>query len=136
MDNMTKTVNAKLIAPCGMNCGICIAFFGYTMKGEKRKHVCDTCRSRKSKCAFLKQKCDKLATQQIEYCFECTGFPCEDLRKLDKRDSKHGISIIENLKYIQTNDIRQFLRNEQKRWKCPTCGGLICVHNKTCYTCN
>jgi hypothetical protein len=127
----------ELIAPCGMNCGICVAFFGFTLKGEQRKHACNTCRLRKSKCAFLKQQCDKLATNQIEYCFECTGFPCEHLKTLDTRyRDKYGMSMIENLRYIQTHGIEQFLRNEQERWKCATCGGIICVHNKTCYTCN
>ncbi len=127
----------ELIAPCGMNCGICVAFFGYTMKGKKRKHRCNTCRSRKNQCAFIKEKCDKLATKQIEYCFECTDFPCENLRTLDKRyRNKYGMSMIENLNYIQTNGIEQFLKNEQERWKCPNCGGTICVHNKICYTCS
>lgn len=127
----------ELIAPCGMNCGICISFFGYTMNGKKRKHPCSNCRSRDSQCAFIKKKCDTLATKQIEYCFECTDFPCENLTKLDTRTrAKYGMSMIENLRNIQTHGIEQFLKNEQERWKCSTCGGIIWVHNKTCYTCN
>jgi hypothetical protein len=119
-----------------MNCGICVAFFGYTMEGNKRKHTCSTCRLRVSRCAFIKQQCDKLATKQIEYCFECAGFPCESLKRLDKLyRNKYGMSMIENLVYIKVNGIKQFLKNEQERWKCPNCGGIICVHNKTCYTC-
>jgi hypothetical protein len=125
----------ELIAPCGMNCGICISFFGYTMKGKKRKHPCSNCRSRDSQCAFIKKQCDTLATKQIEYCFECTDFPCENLTTLDTRTrAKYGMSMIENLRNIQTQGIEQFLKNEQERWKCSTCGGIICVHNKTCYT--
>ena len=127
----------ELIASCGMNCGICVAFFGYTMEGNKRKHSCSTCRLRDSRCAFLKQQCDKLATKQVEYCFECTVFPCESLKALDKRYRNiYGMSMIENLIYIKVNGIEQFLKNEQERWKCPNCGGIICVHNKTCYTCS
>ena len=126
----------EFIAPCGMNCGICVAFFGYTMRGEKRKHSCDTCRSRKSQCAFIKKECDKLATNQIEYCFECTDFPCKNLRTLDRRyKNNYGMSMIENLKYVQANGIEKFLKNEERRWKCLNCGGTICVHNRTCYDC-
>ena len=100
----------ELIAPCGMNCGICVAFFGYTMKGEKRKHQCCNCRSRDRPCAFIKKECDKLATKQIEYCFECIDFPCANLKTLDNRyREKYGMSMIENLKYIQTKGIDQFL---------------------------
>ena len=140
----------ELIAPCGMNCRICVAFFGYTMNGKKRKHQCSGCRPRgwvrhingpktlnRTKCAFIKKHCEKLATKQIEYCFECIDFPCENLKNLDKRyRDKYGMSAIENLKYIQKKGINQFLKNEQERWKCPTCSGVICVHNKKCYTCN
>jgi hypothetical protein len=135
---------SELIAPCGMNCGICIVFFGYTLNGEKRKHPCNGCRARdrinrsldRSKCAFIKKHCDKIATKQIEYCFECTDFPCEQLETLDKRyRTKYGMSVIENLKYIQTKGITQFLKNEQEKWKCPTCDEIICVHNKKCYAC-
>ena len=80
---------------------------------------------------------DKLATKQIENCFECIVFPCGKLETLDKRyRDKYGMSMIENLKYIQTNGVKQFLKNEQERWKCPTCGGVICVHDEKCYTCN
>jgi hypothetical protein len=126
----------EFIAPCGMNCGICVAFFGYTMKGDRRKHPCNTCRSRKNQCAFIKKECDKLATKQIEYCFECRDFPCVNLRTLDERyKNKYGMSMIENLSYIQANGIEQFLKNEEERWKCPNCGGTICIHNRTCYDC-
>ena len=130
-----RKFTSELIAPCGMNCGICVAYFGYTGEGKKRKHICPGCRSRASLCTFTKKQCRKLATNQIEYCFECTSFPCENLRTLDKRDSKFGMSMIENLNYIRENGIEQFLKHEQERWKCPNCGSVICAHNKICYTC-
>jgi len=127
----------ELIAPCGMNCGICVAYFGYTMTGKKRKHACNGCRTRKSRCAFIKQQCGKLATNKIEYCFECEIFPCDFLKVLNSRyRAKYGMSMIENLRQIQAEGIHQFLKNEQERWKCPTCRGVICVHDKKCYACN
>jgi hypothetical protein len=45
------------------------------------------------------------------------------------------MSMIKNLRYVQTNGIKKFLKNEQEKWKCPACGVIICVHNKTCYDC-
>jgi len=127
----------ELIAPCGMNCAICVAYFGYTMKGERRKRACGGCRARKRPCAFIKRGCEKLANKQIEYCFECAGFPCENLKTLDRRyRDSYGMSLIENLRYIQDHGTHRFLKNEQERWKCLTCGGTICVHNKKCYACD
>ncbi len=134
---MSVNLDAKLIAPCGINCGTCIAFFGYTMSGKKRKHQCNGCWSRERQCAFIKKKCKKLASKQIQYCFECNDFPCKTLITLDKTyTEKYGFSLVRNLKYIQKNGLDEFLKYDQERWKCPICGGVICVHDKKCYTCN
>jgi len=134
---MNENSRTQLIAPCGMNCGTCIAFFGFTMSGKKRKHPCTGCWSRERPCAFIKKKCNKLRNNKLQYCFECTDFPCVTLKTLDKRyTEKYGLSVVENLEYIQKNGIKEFLKYEQERWQCPICGGLICVHNKKCYTCN
>ena len=133
---MNKNLEVKLIAPCGINCGACVAFFGYTMNGKKRKHRCEGCWSRKRPCAFIKQKCKKLANKQLDYCFKCTEFPCEVLSMLDQRyTEKYGFSLIENLKIIQKNGADKFLKYEQEKWKCPNCSGIVCVHDKQCYTC-
>ena len=43
MKNITQNpglIKPELIAPCGMNCSICVAYFGYTMSGKKRKMDC------------------------------------------------------------------------------------------------
>jgi len=133
----SKNFDAKLVACCGNNCGICVAFFGYAMDGKKRKHACYGCWSRDGLCAFIKKKCSKLANNQIQYCFECSDFPCDALKTLDKRyREKYGLGVVENLKYIQRNGMDEFLKSEQQKWTCPTCGGVICVHTKRCYTCN
>ena len=128
--------DAKMIAPCGINCGTCIAFFGYTMSGKRRKHSCSGCCSRKNLCAFVKKKCAKLANKQFDYCFECDVFPCEVLKRLDSRYmEKYGMSLVENLKDIQRMGIDEYLVCEEERWRCHSCGEVICVHDKKCYNC-
>jgi len=76
-------LNKELIAPCGMNCGICSAYLAYK-NNISRKVVsnCMGCRARNKQCAFLKKKCRddlKLLKGEIEFCFECGYFPCENL---------------------------------------------------------
>jgi len=133
---MSKLFRPNLIAPCGMNCGICLSFFGYAVNGRKRKNPCIGCRLKDKQCAFIKKQCDKLLNKKIEYCFECENFPCDHLKKLDKRyRTKYEMSMIENLEYIQKNGIDNFLKKERERRKCLKCGGIICVHDKKCYTC-
>lgn len=133
---MSKPFKQEFVAPCGMNCRVCIGYFGYTMGGKKRKNRCIGCRIGDKQCAFIKEDCKVLSNEEIEYCFECEDFPCENLKKLDKRYiTKYEMSMIENLKYIEKNGISKFIENEVERWKCPKCGGIICVHNRKCYNC-
>ena len=134
---MSEPFDETLIAPCGMNCGICISYFGYAVNGRKRKHPCSGCRVRDKQCAFLKKQCRMLSDKAVGFCFECVDFPCENLDKLDKRyREKYNMSMIENLEYINKNGIGKFLENEKIRWRCPKCGGVVCVHNKRCYSCD
>ena len=127
----------ELIAPCGMNCEICLAFFGYSFNDKKRKTRCIGCRPRNKNCAFIIKRCEKLRKKTIDFCYECKGFPCINLEKLDKRyRERFDMSMIENLKFIEANGIQKFLRQQEEKYKCPNCGGIICVHTKKCYTCN
>ncbi|MCK4996622.1 MAG: DUF3795 domain-containing protein, partial [Thermoplasmatales archaeon] len=67
---MSEKFEKELIAPCGMNCGICIGFFGYVVNGRKRKMACIGCREKDKACVFVKKNCKKLLNKEIEYCFE------------------------------------------------------------------
>jgi rubrerythrin len=45
------------------------------------------------------------------------------------------MSMIDNLENIQKSGIRQFVRNEKERWKCPVCGEILSVHKPQCLYC-
>jgi catechol 2,3-dioxygenase-like lactoylglutathione lyase family enzyme len=125
-----------LIAPCGMNCRICIGYFGYTMSGKKRKMKCIGCKSREKSCAFLKKYCKKLTKKELEYCYECYDFPCSHLEKIDKGyRERYNMSMIENLEYIRDNGMDKFLKKQEGKYQCLECGGVLCVHNRKCYSC-
>jgi len=130
----------ELIAPCGMNCVICASYQAYQHnvknKGVKMPYCCG-CRPRDKKCAFLKKRCDLLMNKKVEYCYECKEFPCDRLKKIDKRYRKlYRMSMIENLIYIKSNCMKKFLSQEGKKWRCPKCGGVISCHNGICFSCN
>ncbi len=101
-------MKTQLIAPCGMNCGICVAYL-------REKNECAGCRgSDKNKpvtrTACKIKNCNK---RNSEFCYDCEVFPCDRLNHLDKRyRTKYGMSMIENLKLIQTNGIEQFLKGK------------------------
>ena len=122
----------ELIAPCGMNCGICWAYL-------REKNKCPGCRFSDKDKPITRLKCKIKICSKLnsKFCYDCKDFPCDRLNHLDKRyRTKYDMSMIENLEFIQKNGITQFLKHEEERWKCPRCGGTICVHNKKCYNCN
>lgn len=133
------TMNEELIAPCGMNCAICSGYlaFKHDLKSKGiRMPYCAGCRPRDKKCAFLKKRCSLLLNGKLDYCYKCSDFPCKRLEHLDKRYKNFfRMSMIENLQSIKTDGITKLLEEQEKKWKCPECGGVICCHNGICFDC-
>jgi hypothetical protein len=140
MRKMGKAFTQELVAPCGMNCGVCSGYLAlkHDVKSKGiRMPYCTGCRSRDKKCAFLKKKCDLLLKHKVHFCYECQQFPCENLKQLDKRYQTFFLtSFIDNLETIKKDGMEKFLKSQQKKWQCPTCGEIICCHNGLCFNCN
>ena len=124
----------ELIAPCGMNCGICKYYY-------REKMTCPGCRGpdeNKSKYCIecIIKNCDVLKKNNSEFCFDCSNIPCKRLKNLDKRyRTKYHMSMLENLDYIKENGIELFLDKEKQKWECPKCKGIVTCHGGTCLTC-
>jgi len=127
-----NTITSNLIAPCGMNCGICMAYL-------REKNHCPGCNESDENKAVscvrcIIKNCDNI--KKTKFCFRCEKYPCKRLKNLDKRyRTKYDMSMIENLENIRELGIRQFVKNERVRWACPKCGGTINVHRKYCSEC-
>ena len=72
----------SLIAPCGMNCGICMAYL-------REKNKCPGCRefNKNEPVSIAKCKiknCASFKSSKSKFCFECAEFPCKNLKHLDK----------------------------------------------------
>lgn len=124
----------SLIAPCGMNCGICMAYV-------RARNKCPGCREADTKKPITRirckiKNCGIFQKDGVKFCFECRNYPCNNLKHLDNRyRTKYDMSMIDNLEYIKDHGMRKFLKNEDVRWTCPHCGGKICVHRGTCVEC-
>ena len=131
---MDIRINKTLIAPCGMNCGICLAFL-------RDKNKCPGCRNMgKNKPGYCRKciikNCELLAKTDSNFCYDCEKYPCTRLKQLDKRyRTNYNMSMLENLNNIQKLGLIEFLTLEQKRWVCSKCGGTICVHRRYCLKC-
>lgn len=132
-------MNNLLIAPCGMNCGLCSGYLAYKNNLPKVRGKishCPGCRPRNKQCAYLKGQCDKIRNNKIEFCFDCDTFPCERLKKINHRyETTYSYSFIDNLNNIKEKGIEKFLAQQNKKHKCQNCDGMISVHNKKCFHC-
>jgi hypothetical protein len=130
----------RLIAPCGMDCGLCARYLAgrHAVREQGIKAlVCGGCRPDHRKCAMIIQRCPPLLHGWYRYCHECRMFPCVHLHTLDERyRRRYRMSMVENLTIIRDQGIAAFLVEEQRRWACPQCGGAICCHNGLCFRCD
>jgi hypothetical protein len=129
-----NSTNPTLIAPCGINCRLCRAY-------TRDRKSCPGCReediNKSNACVTCQIKnCEKMVEGKIEYCFDCGDFPCARMTHLDKRyRTKYGTSMIDNLMSIKKIGIINFGENENKKWTCPECGAMICMHKPQCLSC-
>ena len=129
------TFEKHLIAPCGMNCGTCIAYL-------RDKNKCPGCRIVTSDKSISVKKCTVteciyLQKTSSKFCFDCEKYPCKRIKNLDKRyREKYRTSFIENLTIIKEHGLDSFLIFESKRRTCNNCGSVISVHRDHCIKCN
>jgi hypothetical protein len=134
MIHLPESIRPIHIAPCGMDCALCMAFL-------REKNTCPGCNGpdegKSFSCVACRIKtCKEPKSRSVRFCFTCTQFPCARLKHLDKRyRTKYGMSMIENLENIRENGIRKFVAGERIRWKCPACNAALCVHRKNCIYC-
>lgn len=126
--------DVSLIAPCGLNCGLCLAYL-------RTKNHCHGCRGEDHgipaycrKCII--RNCELLSQTKSKFCYECEKYPCKRLKQLDKRyRTRYHVSLLENLEFIKNKGADKFLTVEKERWTCPECGATLCVHRGFCLNC-
>jgi len=132
--SVTTLDESLSIAPCGMNCCICMAYL-------RNKNKCPGCREPDNNKPITRvickiKTCETFTRNKLIFCFECSSFPCKNLKNLDKRyRTKYNMSMIENLENIKEHGIEEFLVSEKTRWTCTVCGSIICVHKGSCSNC-
>ncbi len=119
--------DGKVIAPCGMNCGICRVYL-------RPDNPCPGCNNIGEDQPKTRVNCQlRLCTRREGmFCYLCTEFPCNLLKRLDTRyRARYGMSEIGNLEYIRDNGMETFIEKESGRWI--SNNGILCIHDKNHY---
>jgi len=121
---MTTNERLRLVAPCGIDCGNCALNMSrhdpaimdrLLARGiPKEKLPCDGCRNVKGDCPVIAEKCETYRCVQekgVEFCFECSSFPCSKLcPSSDRADVlPHNLKIF-NLCTIRQSGVEGFTR--------------------------
>lgn len=129
---MPLKIENTMLAPCGMNCMVCYKHC-YTKK------PCPGCLlgnlGKPEHCRKCNIK-DCAKAKGYTYCFECADFPCKLVKNLEKSYNKrYDESLIRNSLTVKDKGIDVFMLSDREKWTCPSCGGIISLHDGECSEC-
>ncbi len=136
--NNNEFFTAKMIAPCGLDCSLCV-------QAQLEVDPCPGCNGpdEPNKPEFCSKycgivNCEKRIRNGWEFCDVCPDFPCEDVMEKENRyTSQYPLheSPMENLKFIREKGMEEFLKIEKEHWACSNCGEPIAVRTGRCCRC-
>lgn len=79
---------------------------------------------------------DCVTGRQLAYCFECSEYPCRQIKRLEKSyNTRYHASLTENSRTVKEKGIHAFPEQQKEKFTCPECGGCISVHDAECSEC-
>jgi Protein of unknown function (DUF3795) len=143
----------NLIGVCGIYCGACLIYRAYKDNDQKLIHYleenglskelirCEGCISGdvSPTCAQCKFR-DCAKQKGLTYCFECKDMPCSMIVELAEKRSKadnlpHLTLCPANLQSLKHNNAQEWLKQQERRWKCSLCGKKMHWYSKSCPDC-
>lgn len=128
----SEAIEARMFAPCGMNCMVCYRHCYH-------KKPCEGCLKSDTGKPEHCRKCrikDCVGEKGLSYCYECVNYPCKRIKPLEKSyRSRYGASLVANSRSVKENGIAFFLERQKESYTCPKCGGIISIHDRECSEC-
>ena len=131
---------------CGLYCGACAILLS-NEKGEIENDAkswnmnvedvrCFGCKSKINAiycrdCEF-KTCCE---SKKINFCFQCNEYPCSKLLDFKNDKYSHHSVVLKNLESIHQKGLVKWLKDQEKRWKCASCGTRFTWYDKLCEKC-
>ena len=138
----------RLAAVCGLFCPSCTLYIGthedsarlsaLAKRSGRRVEelVCHGCRSDKRsffcESLCLMTKCS--ARKGVEFCVECSDYPCEDLKKFQAQ-MPHRAELWDSLNRIKENGFEKWFIEMLAHYSCPSCGIINAAYDSKCRKC-
>jgi len=131
---------------CGLYCGACevlqanrtgtVEQTANKWKMNAADITCHGCKS--SVVSIYCKKCDiKECARKtgVDNCSACDRFPCKKIRDLNNDRNAHHSVVLGNLRIIGASGMKSWLRQQDKRWRCKSCGKRFSWYAKQCKGC-
>jgi hypothetical protein len=122
--------------PCGIYCGACPSY-NRSCRGCGSE---DVDQKRKSKWACKIRTCC-FGKKNLEFCFQCGEFPCGEYRRklVDSHPGdarfRYRHEVMGSLDRIRTIGVERWLVEQEEKWRCPQCGGVVRFYVYRCPDC-
>ncbi|MRR09664.1 DUF3795 domain-containing protein [bacterium] len=131
---------------CGLYCGACEVLranregrIAQTAKRWRMKPgdiVCHGCKS--PVVSVYCRKCGIKScaiAKRVDDCTSCGKFPCRKLSSLSNDGVSHHAVVLANLANKAVSGTRAWLRQQDRRWRCQSCGRRFSWYAKKCGSC-
>ena len=142
----------NLVGKCGLYCGAC-SIFRAQRDNEKERNLiakefnCSVEQVRCNGCGALTNECwcngckiiACLESKDYEFCYQCSEFEeksCDKHNKLAKTYMQVGEDLRLNLVALRKGQMKEWLKEQDKRFRCPKCNHQISVWDNTCPKCS
>ncbi len=138
----------RLAGYCGLYCGNCEVFRAWEegdvefLKKEAEEDRipveevrCEGCRS--EVVMYWCRRCDikRCASERgVDFCHECPEFPCPLILRF-RMSRPHHEPVFENMKAIEGEGIDKWLQDQDRRWRCMSCGRRVTFYDTLCRAC-
>ena len=152
-DKVVPSTDTKLISKCGIYCGACYVYRAFKDGGKmldetamklsvpREKVKCKGCLG---PAEDLWRNCltchisTCLKEKGLGFCYECPAFEdtsCLKYERLRQGTLRRGENTKEALLRIKAGDAEGWLKEQDRKWRCPGCGNPVWWEQKVCYGC-